>query len=98
MSEATITRLTCRQCGGDHFEGSRSASYKSCVMCGARIRVPVVKLAADFVITCNAGGKWAVECPYCKGTDTHVTTTLRPVRYHRCDNATCRANFKSVEK
>ncbi len=36
-----------------------------------------------------------VRCPKCGGTDTRVTSTRRPVRYHRCK---CGHTFKSVEK
>ena len=37
-----------------------------------------------------------VRCPDCGSDDTKVTSTRRPVRYHKCRG--CGATFKSVEK
>ena len=38
----------------------------------------------------------AVRCPECRSTDTPVTHSALPVRYHRCKF--CGNTFKSVEK
>jgi transposase-like protein len=37
-----------------------------------------------------------VRCPNCGSDHCKVTSTRRPVRYHRCDD--CGHTFKSVEK
>ena len=37
-----------------------------------------------------------MRCPKCSSRDTHVTRTLTPVRYHKCD--ACGYTFKSVEE
>ena len=37
-----------------------------------------------------------LHCPSCGGSHTRVTRTLRPVRYHKCQE--CEHKFKSVEK
>jgi transposase len=37
-----------------------------------------------------------VECPYCHSTDTYVTSSPRPWRYHKCRG--CNETFNSVEK
>ena len=37
-----------------------------------------------------------VRCPACNSKDISVTSTVKPVRYHKCNS--CHKNFKSVEK
>lgn len=37
-----------------------------------------------------------VQCPACRSPNTRITSTRRPVRYHRCGD--CGQTFKSVEK
>jgi ribosomal protein S27E len=37
-----------------------------------------------------------VRCPDCRSDDVVVTSTRRPIRWHRCRK--CGARFKSVEK
>ncbi len=46
-----------------------------------------------------AGGEaviyYPIRCPKCRSKNTRVTSTVKPVRYHKCDN--CGYSFKSVE-
>ena len=43
----------------------------------------------------GAAVRWTphAPCPYCRGTDTKITGTAEPVRYHRCGS--CRGTFHS---
>jgi len=37
-----------------------------------------------------------IRCPACGGTNTRVSRTARPIRYHKCSD--CEHTFKSVEQ
>lgn len=37
-----------------------------------------------------------IRCPACRGKNTHVASTRRPIRQHKCDD--CGHPFKSIER
>ena len=39
---------------------------------------------------------FVLHCPECGGAKTKITSTRRPIRYHRCPD--CGHTFKSVEQ
>lgn len=92
------TDPTCPDCGCNE---SRVISQKphwgkvlqrrQCTACGRVFRANAEKPADS----CYAVTFHVVRCPLCQSEETKVTSTQRPVRYHKCEK--CGHNFKSVE-
>lgn len=62
-----------------------------CNHCGRSFTVAPDERASDLAVDYIV-----IQCPRCLSKKTRVTSTQKPIRYHKCDN--CELTFKSVEK
>lgn len=92
--------LRCPRCQCNDLEAVGTTILKGipmrryhCQECGAttsaareRVKASIAEAVTFHILT----------CPACASADTFVTSTMRPIRYHKCRN--CGQAFKSVEK
>ncbi len=94
----------CPQCGCNRYETVRRATRWGkpvekvrCDACGSEWTWTGDKPKAE---TKTESPNPAIiyhimRCPKCGGNETHVTSTRRPTRHHKCKS--CNHTFKSVE-
>ena len=80
--------------------GDREMSVRICGNCGRRWRVGVAELESTTDTTTPTGTQGVayhvLRCPECGSDATRVTSTRRPLRWHKCDD--CDHTFKSFER
>ena len=101
MKLTEVTGPKCPRCECQHStvieRGERfgsSLDRRQCRHCGRVFRVkgetaPLTQQEAPVVYH-------LIKCPKCRSGKTHITSTRRPVRHHKCDG--CQATFKSYEE
>ena len=90
----------CPSCGcedsvevGQFVRWGKPATRRRCGHCRETF---VAADPADTEPTDDAVAFIPIRCPVCKSPETRVTSTRKPVRYHRCN--ACKHTFKSVER
>lgn len=94
---------TCGCCAGEDLGrsgvGDRQSVRRRCDHCGAVWSYvdEAATVEPDESSPADRGVVYHVmRCPNCASEDTVVTSTQRPLRYHKCRE--CGQAFKSVEK
>ena len=68
----------------------------ACRHCGREFRAAVEVAAREIAANASPAVYGRTACPHCRSTDTVVTRTVRPIRYHSC--RACLQSFKSYER
>jgi Zn finger protein HypA/HybF involved in hydrogenase expression len=102
-----MTAGRCEHCGSEAYEvierllgfgGAGPTQLKvRCEHCGSErfVTDDAEEDEADEVYPAVRYG--VTPCPRCGSTNTLVTCTRRPIRYHRCKEPGCGLRFKSIE-
>lgn len=97
-----VTGPECPTCGCSDSELLTKASWwgqpserRRCAHCGKVFTATAAGDAEDGRAGFAGVTYHVVRCPACRSDETRVTSTRRPLRYHKCDR--CGHSFKSTE-
>lgn len=96
-----ILGVPCPKCGCRHtLPGQKitwlgfKAEKRRCRFCGHIFTHPITETIPPDKQP-KAVIYHVLKCPQCRSAETTVTSSVRPVRYHKCDS--CGHTFKSIE-